>query len=104
MVKGGNVVDYDVEVGKLSFEEALEMLQETVNRMDSGDLPLEEMLALFQLGTRLAEHCNELLDKAELKVKELSVREDGEVVEKTFEGPMDARSAQGRRDEDELFS
>ncbi len=86
-------MDYDVNVEELSFEESLKMLQDTVERMDSSDLPLEEMLALFQLGTRLAEHCNDLLDKAELKVKELSVREGGEVVEKPFEGPMDARSA-----------
>ncbi len=85
----------EIDIDSLSFEEALAMLQDTVDRMDSSDIPLEEMLRLFQLGTKLASHCNDLLDRAELKVKELTV-EGGEVVEKPFEGPMDARSGPGR--------
>jgi exodeoxyribonuclease VII small subunit len=71
----------------LSFEEALRTLEETVVRLESGDLSLEESLELFERGQLLAAYCNDLLDKAELRVEILSA--DGEIADissiRTFE-------------------
>lgn len=53
-----------------SFEEALERLEQIVELLDDGNLPLEESLTLFKEGTKLAKACRELLAEAEVQVKE----------------------------------
>jgi len=60
------------DVANLSFEEAFRSLQEVVDRMEKGNLSLEESIALFELGTELVRHCTDLLDKAELRIKTLT--------------------------------
>ena len=60
------------EIQDMSFEEAFSELEEVVNRLEVGGLPLEDSLALFERGQALAAHCSELLDEAELKVKQIT--------------------------------
>lgn len=55
-----------------TFEQAFEELGEVVARLEAGDLPLEEALALFERGQDLAARCAEMLDKAELRLKTLA--------------------------------
>lgn len=55
-----------------SFEEALAALEDRVKRLDSGDLPLEEALRLFEEGVGLVRECQELLDTAEQRIIELT--------------------------------
>lgn len=74
---------------ELSYEEAFEELQSIVERLESGELPLEESLALFERGQALAARCNELLEKAELKLRALAPDESGEFVETDFEEPAE---------------
>jgi len=52
------------------FEEALARLEEIVELLDDGNLPLDESLALFKEGTKLAKSCRDLLAEAEVQVKE----------------------------------
>lgn len=59
------------EVGNLSFEEAFKELEDTVQRLEEGGLTLDESIALFERGMKLAEHCGQKLDEAELKVSQL---------------------------------
>ncbi len=54
-----------------SFEEIFSELERTVAKLEAGDLSLDESLALFQRGMELAKQCTALLDRAELRVKEL---------------------------------
>lgn len=61
----------------LSFEEAMVQLETLVRRLESGDLPLDESLRLYQEGTRLTRHCYAKLDEAEKQVEQLIEREDG---------------------------
>jgi exodeoxyribonuclease VII small subunit len=56
----------------MSFEGALAELEEIVSRLEAGGVPLEEMLALFERGQGLVSLCNEALDRAELRVEQLS--------------------------------
>jgi exodeoxyribonuclease VII small subunit len=62
----------------LSFEEALFELETIVSRLEAGDLSLEESLALFQQGQRLARHCSGQLEAASLRVEQLT--SDGEIM------------------------
>lgn len=63
---------------KLSFEQALQELNETVARLEAGELSLEASLALFERGQWLATYCQKLLDEASLKVEMLTT--SGEMV------------------------
>ena len=69
-----------------TFEELYRELEETVRRLEAGDLTLDESLALFERGTALAEQCNVLLDSAELRVRQLVTRADGSMEAQPFEG------------------
>ncbi len=67
------------EIEKLSFEEALTELEAIVAKLEAGELTLEESLALFERGQKLAALCNRQLDEATLRVEQLTA--DGEIVE-----------------------
>jgi exodeoxyribonuclease VII small subunit len=62
---------------ELSFEEAFERLEAAVAALQDGQLPLERALQYYEEGMKLAQHCNELLQKAELRVQQLGVDELG---------------------------
>lgn len=70
-----------------AFDEALGQLEETVQALESGHLQLEEALALFERGMRLAQVCQEALDRAELRVRQLVAADDdaGGLTVETFE-------------------
>jgi len=67
------------EIENLSFEEALRALEETVAALEAGDLTLEESLALFEKGQKLAALCNQQLENASLRVEQLTA--EGELAE-----------------------
>lgn len=54
-----------------SFEETFSQLEETVRKLEAGQLPLDQATGLFEEGMKLARRCNELLSSAELKVSRL---------------------------------
>lgn len=55
----------------LPFDEAMQKLEATVEAMESGDLPLETLLARFEEGTKLAQACQAKLAEAEVKIQRL---------------------------------
>jgi exodeoxyribonuclease VII small subunit len=66
------------------FEESLSALEKIVGQLESGDLPLERALDLFEEGVVLARQCQSQLEEAERKV-ELLLRERGEIKAIPFE-------------------
>lgn len=60
------------DISELSFEAAYAELETIVLRLESGDLALEDSVALYERGRRLSEHCQALLDAAELRVSRLT--------------------------------
>jgi exodeoxyribonuclease VII small subunit len=54
-----------------NYEKAYAELQEIVTKLESGEIPLEEALALYERGQALAKTCASLLDKAELRIREI---------------------------------
>jgi len=57
------------EEKELSFEEALKKLEQTVMKMEQGDLNLDENIKFFEEGNKLVKLCTEQLNKAEKKVE-----------------------------------
>lgn len=53
-----------------TFEQALTRLEKIVDKLDDGNLPLDESVALFKEGTTLAKVCRDKLAEAEVQVKE----------------------------------
>ncbi|MDB6015583.1 MAG: xseB [Pedosphaera sp.] len=68
------------KIDNLPFEEALKKLETIVESMESGDLPLETLLARFEEGSRLAKACQAKLADAELKIQKLEKSTGGETV------------------------
>jgi exodeoxyribonuclease VII small subunit len=62
------------------FEEALRKLEDIVESMESGDLPLESLLARFEEGTRLVKACQTRLEDAELTIQKLEKNRAGDLV------------------------
>ena len=63
------------DLSTLTFEQAYERLEGIVARLESGELSLEESVALYEQGQALARLCGDLLDRAELRVQQIA--EDG---------------------------
>jgi len=59
----------------LPYEQAFSELQTIVAALESEDHPLEQSIALFERGQKLAQHCAALLDNAELRVQQLTEAE-----------------------------
>jgi exodeoxyribonuclease VII small subunit len=57
---------------KPSFEESLRRLEEIVNQLEQGEIPLEESVKMYEEGLALSKACIEKLTQAELKLKRLS--------------------------------
>jgi exodeoxyribonuclease VII small subunit len=72
------------ENAELTFEAALKRLEEVVDTLESGEVPLEQAITLFQEGMTLSRICGQKLDKVEEKIETL-LEENGNLTTK----PMD---------------
>jgi exodeoxyribonuclease VII small subunit len=70
---------------ELTFEAAFQELEETVQRLENGELTLDEAIALFERGQVLARLCDEKLEQAELRVDQLLPDADGGYRKAPFE-------------------
>jgi exodeoxyribonuclease VII small subunit len=57
-----------------SYEDLVRELEASVARLETGDLTLEDAVLEYEFGMHIIERCNQMLDKAELRVTELSLR------------------------------
>ncbi|MBM7689517.1 exodeoxyribonuclease VII small subunit [Enterococcus ureilyticus] len=62
-----------------TFEESLAELEEIVQRLERGDVPLEEALSAFQEGMVLSKQCQDTLEKAEKTLTKVMTANDEEV-------------------------
>jgi exodeoxyribonuclease VII small subunit len=79
----------------LTFEQALERLQQIVSDLEGGELSLDDSLARYEEGRELISGCYEKLQAAERRIEQLLKGEDGELEIKPFEPP----SAAAKEDE-----
>ena len=71
----------------LTFEEAYAQHEAAVTALQDGQMPLERALQYYEEGMKLAQYCNELLQKAELRVQQLSVDNQGAIISQPLELP-----------------
>jgi exodeoxyribonuclease VII small subunit len=71
------------------FEEALQKLETIVDAMESGELPLESLMAKFEEGTRLAKVCQTKLAQAETKIQQLEKNSAGDLTLRPVETTND---------------
>jgi exodeoxyribonuclease VII small subunit len=81
----GGILQKGKKMDTLSFEQAFEQLEAAVEALQDGQMPLEQALNYYEEGMKLAQHCNELLEKAELRVQQLRVNSKGLPVLEPFE-------------------
>ena len=62
----------------LTFEQAMQRVEEIVSLLEDGKAPLNESMALFEEGTKLSAYLSQLLDTAEQKVTMITVRDGAE--------------------------
>ena len=61
-----------IDIKSLSLEEAFATLDETLQQLESGKLPLAKAIELYEQGMLLAKQCSHQLDEAELRIKKLA--------------------------------
>lgn len=67
------------------FEDALKKLEGIIEKMEKGDIPLNESLKLFEEGVKLTRFCSQELQKAEKKVELLTRDAEGKLIAVPFE-------------------
>ena len=72
---------------KQTFEKAMKQLEQIVQDLESGDLPLEKAIQKFEEGIRLTRFCTEKLDETEKRVTMLMEDAGGQVTEAPFQDP-----------------
>ena len=60
----------------LPFEKALSELEDIVRRLERGDVPLEDSIAIYERGEALKKHCEALLKKAEARIEKITIGPD----------------------------
>jgi len=71
-------------MAKKTFEQSLKQLEQIVQELESGDLPLEKALKKFEEGIQLAKFCSRTLDETEQQISILLKDQNGGVIEKPF--------------------
>ncbi|CDO36377.1 MULTISPECIES: exodeoxyribonuclease VII small subunit [Novosphingobium] len=64
-------------IDALSFEDALRALEDVVRKLESGDVPLEDSITLYERGEELRKHCQKRLDAAQARIEKIVAGPDG---------------------------
>lgn len=67
------------QISDLSFEQALRELEGVVRRLESGDVPLDESIDLYERGEQLRKACQKRLDAAQARIEKIVVGPDGKL-------------------------
>ena len=74
-------------MAKKTFEQSMKQLEQIVQELESGDLPLEKALKKFEEGMELSRFCSQKLDETERRITQLMQNSSGRIVEKPFPLP-----------------
>ena len=66
------------DVSQLSFEAALQRLEEIVRTLEKGEAPLDQSIGLYQEGERLKRHCEARLKDAQARIDQIALGSDGQ--------------------------
>jgi exodeoxyribonuclease VII small subunit len=77
-VKAVRMSEPDAIAADLSFEDALKELEVIVRQLESGDVPLDASISLYERGDLLRGHCQKRLDVAQARIEKIRVGADGQ--------------------------
>lgn len=69
--------DTDPSTADLSFEKALEQLEEIVRQLERGDVALDKSVEIYERGEALKRRCESLLKQAEARIQKITLTADG---------------------------
>jgi exodeoxyribonuclease VII small subunit len=87
--------------GDLNFEGAMDRLEKIVEQMESGKLPLEDLIVRYEEGMNLLKVCQERLAKAEQKIEIITRNSAGKAIVKHFESTPEPAAPAENEDESE---
>jgi len=67
-------------IAQMSFEDALRALEDVVRQLESGEVPLDESIGLYERGELLRKHCQARLDAAQARIEKIVAGPDGKAV------------------------
>ena len=78
-VEVGNMADKNKkkDIAQLSFEEAIAGLTDIVDKIEQGQIPLQDSLDQYERGMALIKHCRTILQKAEQRIEKITKEEEG---------------------------
>lgn len=65
------------DIAAMSFEDALRALEDVVRSLESGDVPLDDSITLYERGEALRRHCQARLDAAQARIEKIVAGPDG---------------------------
>jgi exodeoxyribonuclease VII small subunit len=65
------------DIASLPFEAAMKELEDIVDRLEKGNVPLEESIVIYERGEALKKHCDDLLKRAEARIEKITFGADG---------------------------
>lgn len=71
--------DKPAEIAAMSFEDALQALEDVVRKLESGEAKLDESITLYERGEALRRHCQARLDAAQERIEKIVAGPDGKV-------------------------
>jgi len=66
------------DIEKMNFEQAIQQLKGIVDRIEQGEIPLQDSLEQYEKGMALIKHCRDILQKAEKRIERISKEEPPE--------------------------
>ena len=72
------------DIEKMSFEKAMAELETIVSDLENGSIELEESIEKYQRGIQLKKHCDQKLKEANMKIDQIEIDKNGNVIEKPF--------------------
>ncbi len=71
------MADNTPNISQMTFEAALSALEDVVRRLESGEVPLDESITLYERGETLRQHCQARLDAAQARIEKIVAGPDG---------------------------
>ena len=73
-------MDNDNILEKMTFEDAMNELENLVNALDKGDVSLDKAISAYDRGSKLKDHCEKKLHEAKMKVETIQLSENKEII------------------------
>jgi exodeoxyribonuclease VII small subunit len=67
----------ETEISEMTFEAALAELEQIVDQLEGGNVPLEKSITIYERGQALKAHCEKLLKQAEARIEKITLGPDG---------------------------